>query len=203
VRARQAPIKHRGSLVADYLSIGAANDYLVIMNDTSEQYFSETQRFSVWITLLVVLAGGSSIGVFLVGFFVQFVQDEPWGSNPMSDGALAITGGILITVGAGLIWLFATLKLVTEIHTDSVAIRFAPMRKKTIRLDQIAGVEIREFRPIRDFGGWGIRAAKGVRAYLVSGRRGVQLSILDGNDLLIGSQRPEELEAALLTWMKR
>lgn len=203
MRERQEPSKHRGSLAPGYLHINAAGDYLVIMSDPSEQYFSETQRFSGWITLLVVLAGGSSIGVFLVGFYVQFVQGEPWGSNPMSDAALAISGGIVIAVGVGLIWLFLALKLVTEIHTDSVTIRFAPMRKKTIPLDQIAGVEIREFRPIRDFGGWGIRAAKGVRAYLVSGSRGVQLSIPDGKNLLIGSQQPEELEAALLTWMKR
>lgn len=185
------------------MTISAADGYLVIMNDTSEQVYSETQRFSWWITLLVVLAGGSSIGVFLVGFFVQFVRDERWGSNPMSDAALAITGGMVIAIGVGLIWLFLSLKLVTEISTDSVTIRFAPLRTKTIPFEQIAGVEIREFRPIRDFGGWGIRAAKGVRAYLVSGDRGVQLSILDGNNLLIGSQQSEELEAALLTRMKR
>lgn len=184
-------------------TISATAGYLVIMSDTSGHLYSETQRFSGWITLLVVLAGGSSIGIFLVGYFVQFVRDEPWGGNPMSDAALAITGGIVIALGAALIWLFLVLKLVTEISTDSVTIRFAPLRTTTIPFDQIVGVEVREFRPIRDFGGWGIRAAKGVRAYLVSGDRGVQISTLDGRQLLIGSQQPEELEAALLTWMKR
>ena len=40
------------------------------------------------------------------------------------------------------------------------------------------------------------------RAYNVSGREGVRLDFADGKHLLIGSQRAEELAAAIQTWWK-
>ena len=53
---------------------------------------------------------------------------------------------------------------------------------------------MRQYRPILDYGGWGIRWGPGKGwAYNVSGNRGVQLELLDGKQLLIGSQNPEKL----------
>jgi len=173
------------------------------MTDNSEAYFQETQRFPTWVMVLVLVTAGASIGVFGIGIYVQLIRGEPWGTNPMSDGALAAVGAAFIVLGAALIWLFASLRLITEVHADALHVRFAPMRTKRIQLDQIAAAEVRTFRPIREFGGWGVRHTKQLKAYLASGNRGVQLSMLDGRDLLIGSQRPEEFEAALRTWLKR
>ena len=172
------------------------------MTDHTEAYFREEQRFPKWILLLVFLAAGSSIGAFAVGFYVQFVRGDPWGSNPMSDGALATTGAVFMVFGFGLIWLFASLKLITEVHADAILLRFAPMRAKRIDLEQIATAEVRSFRPIREYGGWGVRYSKGIKAYLATGTKGVYLTMMDGRDVLIGSQRPEELESALRTWMR-
>ena len=173
------------------------------MTDNSEAYFQETQRFPAWVLVLVLVTAGLSIGVFSIGIYVQLIRGEPWGSNPMSDGALAAVGGAFIVLSAALIGLFASLRLITEVHADALHVRFAPMRTKRIQLDQIAAAEVRTFRPIRDFGGWGVRYTKQLKAYLASGNRGVQLSMLDGRHLFIGSQRPEEFEAALRAWLKR
>lgn len=172
------------------------------MTDSTEAYFREEQRFPGWVLLLVFLAAGSSIGAFAIGFYVQFVRGEPWGSSPMSDGALAIIGAVFIVFGIGLIWLFASFKLITEVHADSIHLRFVPMRTRRIAFDKIAAAEVRTFRPIREFGGWGIRYAKGVKAYLASGTEGVYLTMLDGRDVLVGSHRSEELAAALRTWIR-
>lgn len=172
------------------------------MTDHTESYFEETQRFPGWITVLVVLAAGSSIVAFTVGIYVQLIGGEPWGNNPMSDGALTIVGGAFIVFGFGLLWLFASLKLITEVHADALHIRFAPMRTKRIAFDRIEAAEVRTFRPIRDYGGWGVRYARGVKAYLAKGPRGVYLTMLDGRDILVGSQSPGELEAALRVWMR-
>ncbi len=54
------------------------------------------------------------------------------------------------------------------------------------------------YRPIADYGFWGIRAGRdGERALIARGNRGVRLELTDGTRLLIGSQRPEALAAAL------
>ncbi|MDH5372026.1 MAG: prominin family protein [Acidimicrobiia bacterium] len=173
------------------------------MADGTDAYFRETQRLPGWAMALVIVSAGSSIAIFAVGFYVQLVRGEPWGNNPMSDGALIAMGAVFIVIGIALILLFATLRLITVIHTDAVQIRFAPMRTKRIPLVEVASVEIQTIRPIRDFGGWGVRYRRGVKAYIASGDRAVRLNMLDGRDIVIGSQQPHELEAAIRTWLGR
>jgi TATA-box binding protein (TBP) (component of TFIID and TFIIIB) len=48
-----------------------------------------------------------------------------------------------------------------------------------------------------EYGGWGIKYGRKGKAYNVSGNRGVQLVFKDGKQLLIGSQRAEELAEAI------
>jgi hypothetical protein len=50
---------------------------------------------------------------------------------------------------------------------------------------------------LRDYGGWGIRKGRSGWAYNVSGDRGVRLTYTDGETLLIGSQRADELAKAI------
>ena len=46
-------------------------------------------------------------------------------------------------------------------------------------------------------GGWGFRWGSSGRAYNLRGNRGVQLTLADGGRLLLGSQRADELAAAI------
>ena len=58
--------------------------------------------------------------------------------------------------------------------------------------------EARTYRPILEYGGWGIRYTMGRGwAYNVSGNQGVQLELASGKRILIGSQRAEELARAI------
>ena len=57
--------------------------------------------------------------------------------------------------------------------------------------------EVRTYRPIREYGGYGIRYSSKGKAYNVSGDRGVQIELLNGERLLIGSQRADELWRAI------
>jgi len=41
-----------------------------------------------------------------------------------------------------------------------------------------------------------------VKAYLAQGNEGIYLSVTDGRDLFIGSQRADEFSAALRTWKR-
>jgi hypothetical protein len=59
-------------------------------------------------------------------------------------------------------------------------------------------VEVVQYRPIADCGGWGIRIGKdGERVLNARGNRGVRIHLIDGSRILIGSQRPEELALAV------
>ena len=62
----------------------------------------------------------------------------------------------------------------------------------------IRSIEVVTYRPIADYGFWGIRTGRdGERALIARGNRGVRLELADGTRLLIGSQRPEALAAAM------
>ena len=79
-------------------------------------------------------------------------------------------------------------------------VRFFPVhiRYKRFGAEDLSGCYAREYKPIREYGGWGIRCSlKKGRAYNVSGNKGVQLVLKNGKQLLIGSQRADELEEAI------
>jgi len=91
---------------------------------------------------------------------------------------------------------------VAEVRDDGLYIRFYPLTHQKIPFEHIVHCEVRTYNPIREFGGWGIRYGKGGKAYNVSGNRGVQLDLVNGKRLLIGSGRPEELARAIEAEMK-
>ena len=78
------------------------------------------------------------------------------------------------------------------IHWGIVGIRV--LRLKTT---DITGAELHEFAPLRDFGGYGIRINREMRAYYLRGNRGVKITRKQGMPILIGSDRPEALTAAV------
>lgn len=89
----------------------------------------------------------------------------------------------------------------TRVTQDGISIRYglAGIRIFRCRLSEISGIRIRSFAPLADFGGYGIRAAKGVTAYFLAGRTGVQLELPGRRSALIGSSNPERLAAVIET----
>jgi hypothetical protein len=164
--------------------------------------FREEQRFrQFWIWLLILPLCSGMIGFFGWAMVEQLVHDRPVGDQPMSDSLLAITGPAFILFGAGLLWLMWTARLVTEVRDDGIHIRFLPFNRDFhgFRWEEIAAFEACTYRPILDYGGWGIRFGSGGKAYNVSGNRGLRLDLVGGRPthVLIGSQRLEELAMAV------
>jgi hypothetical protein len=91
----------------------------------------------------------------------------------------------------------------TTVYPDRVEIRMPPFVRRVLPASNIAGAEARTYRPVREYGGWGVRwSLRGLnanRAYNVSGDQGVQLVLTNGDRVLIGTQRPTELEAAIVS----
>lgn len=96
-------------------------------------------------------------------------------------------------VVAGLV----ALPLTTSVTREEIAVGYGPIYNVRIPLGQIARAEALVYRPIRDYGGWGVRGSRRHRALNARGDRGVLITRRDGTTLLVGSQRPRELLEAL------
>lgn len=108
-------------------------------------------------------------------------------------------------VGLGVLVLVLMLffvKLHTRIDTEGITIRFFPfVIKKTWTWDMIDRVYIKKYS-IVDNGGWGYRVGKNGIAYNTKGNFGLQLILKNGARIMIGTQRPEEVNKIVDTYKK-
>ena len=155
--------------------------------------YREVQRFrQVWIWVIVF----SIVGLVWYATVSQLLLDRPFGSTPMPDILLAIFWFIF---GIGLPALFFFSQLITEVCDDGIYICFFPFHWsfRRIAFIEVKQYKVRTYRPIIEYGGWGIRYGRKGKAYNVSGNRGVQIDLSNGKRLLIGSRRAEELWRAI------
>lgn len=165
----------------------------------NQTLFSEEQKFNQWWLWLLLIGINCP---FLYGIYQQLYLGKPFGDKPMSDTGLLLTAfGMLL-----LLLLFFIFKLQTVIKEDGIYVRFFPFhltfRKYT--WDTISKAYVRKYNPIPEYGGWGLRLGlfgKGT-AFNVSGNMGLQLEFTNGKKLLIGTNKPEELEMMLLQLKK-
>jgi hypothetical protein len=137
--------------------------------------FSEVQRFrQPWIW---VLLGGIALLMLVLG--------------PIAWGGFAI-----VVVIAGLVY---SIRLQTEVRADGVYLKMWPLHRsfRHISWSEIERYESKQYGPLREFGGWGIRWAPGKIAYNVSGNRGVWIERTNRRAVLIGSQHAEEFVRAI------
>ena len=168
------------------------------MSSGSYTLFREEQKFNqLWIWILVLLP--AAIAWYSV--IGQLVFKRPFGSNPASDNGVLL---IWIFVGVLFPLFMASLRLVTEVRSDGLYVRFYPLHRswRSFSFASIRSCDILTYRPIRDYGGWGIRYGLKGTAYNVSGDRGVLIGFMDGGKLMIGSQKPEELGAAISSGLR-
>jgi hypothetical protein len=85
----------------------------------------------------------------------------------------------------------------TSVAEDGVTVRFGFLYRTRVTFSEIARAEAVSYRPVREYGGWGIRGGGRRRVLSMRGDQGVLLTRVDGSTLLIGSQKPRELLAAL------
>jgi hypothetical protein len=162
--------------------------------------FREQQQFrQPWLWLLFTCISLPIVALLGYGMYVQLVLGRPFGNHPLSDGGLiAVFTGILL-LHAAVMALFWFARLAVEVTPAEVSICFRPfhLQPRRIPLDQIEEARARDYDPLMEFGGWGVRMGASGPAYNVSGDHGVQLTLRDGKQILIGSQKAEELAAAI------
>lgn len=112
--------------------------------------------------------------------------------------------GLIVATGLLTSLAVLVLRMTTEVTPTDVRVWFGwvPIYRRVVPLVGIRRIEPTTFRPIADYGFWGVRSGRdGDRALIARGDRGVRLELADGSLLVIGSQRPEELAMAIQTAM--
>ena len=164
-----------------------------MIEQTNEAVYREVQRWSLrsrCLLLVLCLLGAAGGVVSTVVILAQGARQ--WASLPV-----VVICGILVPVGIGLlIWVA---RLETEVRQDGLYIRYVPFHRrfKRFKAEDLSEYHARTYRPLLEYGGWGIRCGWKGRAYNVQGNRGVQLAFRDGRRVLIGSSKASELEAAI------
>ena len=144
--------------------------------------YVETQRFLSRPLSLALLLGVAAFAIWTAASF----------------GTLRPREWLPLIVGVGLLLLFHVLELTVTVRPSEIDIRFRPLARRRIPHMAVRSCEARTYRPLREYGGWGVRRGwKGGWAYNVRGNRGVQLVLDDGSSILVGSQRADDLAAAI------
>jgi vacuolar-type H+-ATPase subunit I/STV1 len=163
-------------------------------------FFREVQRMidapTVLISLLILFV--LFLGVFAYFYFIhdqltpKTASDLPdWGKYVgLIIASIAIVGSVLLILLAALI---------IEVRPDALYVQYYPihLKPRKILYETISGYQVLTYRPIRDYGGWGLKHGPKGKVYNVKGNRGVELTFTDGKTLMLGSQRPEEFALAL------
>jgi len=168
-------------------------------------YFKEEQKFTqVWLWVLLIISITAAILPYAVLLFEGLIKSKPYGEKPTFDDSVLITFIVTLLVSIGIIVLFWKTKLITEVKTDGIYLRFPPFffKDKVFGTDEIETYEIRQYKAVREYGGWGIRHGGSGKAYNVRGNIGLQLGFRNSKKLLIGTQRKDALLRAMNKMIK-
>lgn len=147
---------------------------------TSPDHFHEEQSFRQWWLWLLIAVAALPALVILTG-----------------GGGVALVV-LPVVVLAAIVSLFAFARLVVDVDRDAITVAFHvlwPTRR--IRVADVRRAHAIRYRPLIDYGGYGVRIGMKGMAYNVSGTEGVLVETADGSRVMIGSQRAKELEAAI------
>ena len=145
-----------------------------------EQSFKNTWMFFLVIGVSVLALTGTVIPLF---------------SNGDSEAVIALA--VTAVVCLGLVILLTFSKLTMIIDDRSIYYHFPPFvnAEKKLSYHDIDEIFVRKYQPIWEYGGWGYRRRPGKgKALNVAGNKGLQIITKEGSKILIGTQKPQELE---------
>lgn len=163
--------------------------------DTARAAYRERTWAPVWVLVLVGLACAASIGPLVW----QAVPGHS--AEGMSARGFGVLAGCLAVFGLA----FSTFScLNVEVRSDHLFIWFGPLRliRKRVRYSDIERVSAVTYRPLREFGGWGIRWRPGKSVWSIRGSRAVNVELRNGKLLYVGSRYPQRLAARIQAAMR-
>jgi hypothetical protein len=162
-----------------------------VTNMNSKIVFKEQQKFRQWWLWLILI---------FVAADTLWVTIREFKSNQGDTFEHIILPLILLVLSGSVIFFILSIKLETEIKEDGIYVRLFPIHRgfRFYPWNSIAQAYARTYKPLAEYGGWGLRGLGNNRALNIAGKEGLQLIMLDGRKLLIGTQKPQEITDVLL-----
>lgn len=161
-------------------------------NQTQSPRYREEQRMTQWWLWLLIFFITATLWW---SFVQQIVFGEPFGNKPGPDWMVWL---FTLLFGIGLPYLLYSIRLIVTVTPDDVQITFTPVYRRTIPLTDIVACRARRYKPLQEYGGWGIKGwSKAKIAYNISGDQGVELDLTSGQQVMLGSQDIDGLAAAI------
>ncbi|AGA29169.1 hypothetical protein [Singulisphaera acidiphila] len=157
--------------------------------------YREEQNFDWRVYAFIAVA----VGLLWFALFCSYVT----GANPGvrdNDASPQLAVGFLVGLVLPVVLIVGLLRMTTEVSPTDLRVWFGwiPTYRRIVPISSIQKIEVVTYRPLADYGGWGIRLGRdGVRVLNARGNLGVRIDLVDGTKLLIGSQLPEDLARAL------
>ena len=173
------------------------------MPGDTDVLFREVQSFlpldPLWSWVLVGLCAAIPIALLLGLLIARLHYGKGWPKRQALPIAALLTAVFFIFL-TPILALLILPSLTIEVHPTEITAQLWPfeLEPHRIQIGEIREQAVRRYDPVGEFGGWGIRHGRdGSRAYNARGNMGVQLLLQDGGRMLLGSQRPQELDNAI------
>jgi hypothetical protein len=153
---------------------------------SEEILFQEKQsKKPIWIWLII----GTVSVFFMFTFISQIFFNRPVGDQPSSNGILILNFVLLVA----LIYLLIALSLNVKITKETIYYKFKPFHLKwqSIKKEEIDKIYVREYKPVLEYGGWGVKSKKNGKgfSFTMRGNKGIQIDLKSGKNILIGTQK--------------
>ena len=134
------------------------------------------------------------MGVLLLCYILLLIFSNEY-RKELSVTIFFLVAFVILTV----LYFAIPAKLITQVRIDGIYVRFPPFvgTSKFFAWSNIAEIYLREYNPIQEYYGWGIRNGPSGYAYSVSGTIGLQLILKNGSKVLIGTNHPQEIKEVL------
>ncbi|MGB0390522.1 MAG: hypothetical protein ACPGD5_03065 [Salibacteraceae bacterium] len=150
--------------------------------------FTEVQRFNhpLFIAMMGILT------IFILSKWFNLF----YGSVAEEDSfTLWLSFWVILSVNL----FFFILKLQTRIDSKGITVNYFPFHRKEVLYpwDEIEKVIVKDYKPLAEYGGWGIRTGSSGKAFNTRGNVGISFTLKDGRKRLIGTQTPDAAQDAI------
>lgn len=173
------------------------------MSSSSQTLFFEKQRYNLrWLWLIYILLGAPLLLMVIYSSYEQLFVTNPYYEQPeASKWVLYSLNSATLILLLVVPFLIHSLVLKIWIFPQLVRVKLGIWYRREIELEDIRQVEALTFDPVKQFTGrvrqkraW---LEKKQNTFSVRGRKAVKLVLKNGMEVLLGTQRPEEMEKIL------
>ena len=153
------------------------------------------------ITALIAISFLLPVIIVAVAYVAENKSGTPTVQSIDKQSELVASLIFTLALGIAVFLLFRYSNLKLEVRTDGFYYKYFPFHLSVHKIltNDVSKVYIRDFSPLGEYGGWGIRYgfAKRGKGYIVSGKTGLQFELKNGKKILFTTTDPRQMEAAV------